>query len=512
MTNLVDILKLNRSGKTTTQFARAINWIHGHQSLEGGIQVSSANSNMYPEVTGYFIPSLINWGEIELAKQFGDALIEVQQDDGSFLDSGSTTKCVFDTGQIVRGLFALYEYTNETKYFQALNKAIEWINSTIGNDGRVNAPDVDVWGGVIPIGILLYALEPALRISKILGLNDLKLESAIALLLSDENLEKFTSVSHFHAYIIEALVDLGEVERAEKSLLPLLEAQNFRNWIPGKPDRKWVCSTAMFQYAVVCFKIGLYKEGEKLFLAAARLQNRSGGWFGSYGWTAKILAPLGRLHPHFGMYFPRTEIPWVVKYFLDSLQLRLEKNFDLVSNTFSNHIDSNDGRLTLVLETIENIKPDKILDLGCGKGRYIKHIVEHFPEIEIHACDISNNVTASLLNLVVVTNGSIVKTPYADNEFEFIFTIEALEHSVNLDAALRELDRILAPNGSVMIIDKNISKLGRLKLPDWEQWFDVDDLAHKLRKRSYAVTIHKKVDYENRKDGLFFALIGQKNG
>ncbi len=512
MTNLKSLLRLHKNGKTTFQFHRSLDWIREHQSSEGGIQVSSVNENMYPEVTGYFIPSLISWGEIELAQQFGEALVEVQQKDGSFLDSGSTTKCVFDTGQIIRGLYALYKETNDKKYFNALIQAIAWINSTIEIDGRVTAPDIEVWGGVIPIGILLYSLEPALRISKVLNLKEEKLELAIDRLLKDENLENFTSVSHFHAYIIEALVDLGQTERAKKALYPMLDKIRFRDWIPGKPNRKWVCSTAMFQYAVVCYKIGLDKEGNRLFLSATNLQNRSGGWYGSYGWVAKIFSPLGRINSYFGMYFPRTEIPWAIKYFLDALNLRLMNNFNLVADTFSEHIDPEDGRLKLVLGAIEELRPRSVLDLGCGKGRYLQHIIQKFPEIDVFACDVSSKVTESLSKVVEVKTGSLVKTPYKDQEFDFIFTIEALEHSVNVEASLKELNRILATQGSLLIIDKNSSKLGRLELPDWEQWFDVNKLALKLEKIGFETTSYANVPYENRNDGLFFGLIGKKNG
>ena len=75
-----------------------------------------------------------------------------------------------------------------------------------------------------------------------------------------------------------------------------------------------------------------------------------------------------------------------------------------------------------------------------------------------------------------------------------------------------ELNRILATQGSLLIIDKNSSELGRLELPDWEQWFDVNKLALKLEKIGFETTSYANVPYENRNDGLFFGLIGKKNG
>ncbi len=507
-------LRLGKKLNNAKRFDRSINWVKNHVSSEGGIQVSSVNSKMYPEVTGYFIPTLLNWGERDLAFSFGAALLSVQQDDGSFLDPSGKAKCVFDTGQIIRGLHALALISSKQDYKLALTNSVKWIASTIDDNGKVSAPDVEVWGGVIPIGVLLYSLEPAFRAASYLGLTseEMRIKVGIQKLLQDDELTDFQSVSHFHAYVLEALVDLGENSRAERSLEWMLGKSDVRGWVPGKPGKKWVCSTAMFQYAVVCFKLGLNSEGERLFKAAAKLQNNSGGWFGSYGIFAKILAPAGRVLPSFSMYFPRTEIPWVNKYFLDSLKLRLEASFELMSPIFSDHISASDGRVRYILDEIEKAKPDTLLDLGCGKGRYIKHIGRHYPCIEIHACDMSTSVTEEILPPVKVTKGSLVKTSYQSESFDFIITVEALEHAVNIDAAILELDRLLLPGGTILIIDKNIKKLGRLKLPDWERWFNASELAQKMKSMNYAVEIELNLEYEGRKDGLFFGLRGRKSG
>jgi malonyl-CoA O-methyltransferase len=495
------------------RFDRSINWVKNHVSTEGGIQVSSVNSKMYPEVTGYFIPTLLNWGERDLAFSFGAALLPVQQDDGSFLDPSGKAKCVFDTGQIIRGLHELALISSNQDYTLALTKSVKWIASTIDKSGKVSAPDVEVWGGIIPMGILLYSLEPAFRAAAYLGLTseEKQIKAGIQKLLQDDQLTDFQSVSHFHASVLEALVDLGENSRAEQSLEWILGKSDFRGWVPGIPGKKWVCSTAMFQYAVVCYKLGLNSEGDKLFQAAAKLQNTSGGWYGSYGFFAKILAPAGRILPKFSMYFPRTEIPWVNKYFLDSLKLRLEASFELMSPIFSDHISANDGRVIYILDEIEKVKPNILLDLGCGKGRYIKHIAKNNPGIEIHACDMSTNVTADIMPPVKVAKGSLVKTAYQSESFDFIIAVEALEHSLNINAAILEMDRLLLPGGTIVIIDKNINKLGRLKLPDWERCFNATELAQKLKSMNYAVEIDLNLEYEGRKDGLFFGLSGRKS-
>ena len=43
----------------------------------------------------------------------------------------------------------------------------------------------------------------------------------------------------------------------------------------------------------------------------------------------------------------------------------------------------------IILEKIENIKPTTIIDIGCGYGRYLKYINNHFSDIELTGVDIS---------------------------------------------------------------------------------------------------------------------------
>jgi ubiquinone/menaquinone biosynthesis C-methylase UbiE len=163
-----------------------------------------------------------------------------------------------------------------------------------------------------------------------------------------------------------------------------------------------------------------------------------------------------------------------------------------------------------VLTKIQGSLPEKVLDLGCGKGRYSKIIAKTFPSITVHCCDISKNVMAKIPENIIKNIGSLIRTPYQVSEFDFLIVIESLEHAVNIEAALREIHRILMPGGTLVIVDKNIGKLGSLKLPDWEQWFDPQKIALSLQGLGFETEIDFNVSYENRQDGLFFAVTAKK--
>ena len=43
---------------------------------------------------------------------------------------------------------------------------------------------------------------------------------------------------------------------------------------------------------------------------------------------------------------------------------------------------------------------------------------------------------------------------------------------------------MLAPGGTLVVIDKNKEKLGALEMPSWERWFDAQELTTILTRRS----------------------------
>src|SRR5258706_15449699 len=85
----------------------AVRWIRRHTIAGGGIAVSSKQRVAYPEVTGYFIPTLLALGERDLALQYSDWLVSVQRSDGAFVGPGTDETFAFDTGQVLRGWTAL---------------------------------------------------------------------------------------------------------------------------------------------------------------------------------------------------------------------------------------------------------------------------------------------------------------------------------------------------------------------------------------------------------------------
>lgn len=513
--DVTGILGLNqlafRSSSTAIAFERSLRWVNKNKIPNGGIAVTSRIKKSYPEVTGYFLESLLDWGERDLAFQFTDYLLDNQDDSGGFFDPSGSSLCLFDTGQVIRGLIRIRNSNYPRDTDVVLQKALRWICNLIQSDGTIEIPEEVIWGGVVPRAISLYALEPALRCA--LLLRDEKAENqinkAISHLIQNEELD-FFSLNHFHAYIVEALQDLGHYDLAREQMADILSQEIHNGKLPAWPKKSWACTTAQFQYAKICYKQGNLIDGDRLFKYGLRHQNRSGGWFGTVGVLGQLLSPLSRLSAKFSRYFPFDEISWANKYFMDSLTERMKVSFENLSHTFSAEIDGNDGRLQLLQSEIRSAFPKSVVDLGCGRGRYLNHLLDEFPEINFQAIDISRKVMEGIPGGVKCLEGSLTNIPLPDESVDFIYAIESLEHAIHIDGSLNEIARVLKPGGSVLIIDKNKYSLRRLKLPDWEQWFSASKLASALNKVGMITRVVQRVPYEQRTDSLFTAWIGKK--
>jgi len=502
---------ISKRRNTHESFAKNIDWIRSHTIEQDGIVVTSRINALYPEVSGYFIDSLYDWGERDLGQAFADNLVEIQDSTGGFLDPSGKSLCVFDTGQVIRGLLRARNSENHTKIDKALGKSIDWINSLIEEDGRITIPEESIWGGVVPRAIVLYALEPALRAAHLLKdtNSQTRFKAAVESMIRNEELN-FVSLNHFHAYIVEALFDLGYKELCETQTQQIRKLISKKGKLPAKPNSNWACSTAQFQYAKIFYKMGDLTTGDLLFTYGRDHQNRSGGWFGTIGFIGQVTSPVSRFIPSFSRYFPFDEISWANKYFMDALNERMVLSFRKLSSTFSSQIDVEDGRLNFVRKTIDEFKPKQILDLGCGRGRYVTQLVSEYPASDFIAVDISKEVMGSISKEVDCRTGSLTDIPAPDSSIDFIFAIESLEHAIHVPGALMEIKRVLRPGGRVLIIDKNKFSLRRFTLPDWEQWFNPRKLAVNLERLGFDVTVTRKIPYEGRQDRLFVAWKGQK--
>lgn len=495
-------------------YKKAISWIEANTIVEKTGKSIINNTNClkgYPEVTGYYIPTLIRWGYREIAIDYAKWLISIQHNDGSWYDTFDQMPYVFDTAQILKGLLAAYSIWSDENVKNSIIKGAMWLTGNIQNDGRFKAADESIWKMPKAYSELihLYCLSPIREVGIQLGKPELlKMVDLSIDYYKQNHMEEilhFDLLSHFYAYVMEALVDLGELELAKAAMNNIGNFQTEDGAVPGYNDVHWVCSTGLFQLALTWFRVGDIERGNKAFSYACRLQNESGGWYGSYP----------SVDDESNDYFAASEISWAVKYFLDALYYKNKAEFDISAPKFMTSIDKDDERYKIILQNTKEaclLGGDiRILDIGCGKGRYLKNLIEDLPDRQCYGVDISKNVIAEKTNQNIVwEEGSLTHIPFRDNNFAMAYTCEALEHAVDIKSAIREMARVVRPDGRIVIVDKNIAALGTLEICEWEQWFDENELAAIMSEFCSEVNIVHDVNYEGYfKEGLFSVWIGK---
>lgn len=267
------------------------------------------------ETTGYFIPTLYQHGEKTLAIELAKWLASRQGSDGSFA-AADGVPYTFDTAQVIRGFLAVLDDLPEVA--EPLRRACNYVDRQIDADGRVHTVSYTQWhlvdGSVFSDYAHVYVLPPMLDAGR-------KLSEPRYIQAAQRGIKYFKEVpdlvefkptlgnlSHIFGYIIEGLVELGEVDLAKKGLLNAAMIQKKNGAIPAYPGVDWVCSTGMAQLAVAWYRLGEREAGDRILQYLQKIQNPSGGFYGSYGRNA--------------LYFADKEIGWAVKYFLDCFLLR----------------------------------------------------------------------------------------------------------------------------------------------------------------------------------------------
>lgn len=495
-------------------YNRAIKWLKSNIVENKGIINNSGMKKPYPEVTGYFIPSLLQWGYRDTAVSFAKWLCDIQKPDGSWYDTEDKQPYIFDSAQILKGLLSIRHLYPEVD--ANIRRGCDWILSNMNEDGRLPSPRENDFGDGKTYGeiIHIYCLSPLVEAGEIFHMPEY-IEKAYRILTyykehEYEQIMQFSLLSHFYAYVMEGLLDMGEEKLVREAMEGVAHLQKESGAVPAYSDVNWVCSTGMFQLALVWFRLGELERGNKAFQYACKLQNVSGGWFGGYLSDERS--------DELNTYFPNSEISWAVKYFLDALYWKNKEEFEKQAPMFKDTLSASDGRYLIIEDILakyvneerESSEPAIIADIGCGKGAYLKNLIRKFPDFQYAAVDLSETVMSYIGNQKIrINQGTLTNIPYDDNTFDFVYTCEALEHAVDIENAIKEMARVTKPNGRIAIIDKNKDMLGYFEIEEWEQWFDEQELCGIMRKYCREISVIKDVGYEEQANDLFYAWIGK---
>jgi 2-polyprenyl-3-methyl-5-hydroxy-6-metoxy-1,4-benzoquinol methylase len=149
-----------------------------------------------------------------------------------------------------------------------------------------------------------------------------------------------------------------------------------------------------------------------------------------------------------------------------------------------------------------NMKGKHVLDAGCGTGRGTERL--NHRGAQVTAVDIGPK-------LVTLTHArypcqalvaSVSQLPFADDTFDVVFSTEVIEHMPDPNMGVREMVRVLKPNGHLVLSTPNwlwqwpvriASSLGLRAFDGFENFLRPSSLRHTLQAEGAVVLEHRGI-------------------
>jgi hypothetical protein len=348
-----------------TQLKHSAEWLI--RSIEKGKGGSCAYfsplmgwSRPYPETSGYLIPTLIRVSNVfndpkylDGALNIGQWLLDIQAQDGSWHGglhpNKSSAGSVFNTGQILKGMMALFEFTGDQKFLDAADNGCNWLASGVNKNGlwpvgdyrasktpsyytHVAWPMLEVWKRTQSAPQRSSAerfLDMALK---------RKLSNGVIGQWGFDN--RSSAFTHTIAYTIRGFQEssrlIGDYSKYGRPMEEILnffikKAELSNGKISGefnealKGNNNYVCLTGNAQLAICVLLMEQEVPDLRLVNAAAKMIDFIGSVQTS-GWFIKSLkGSVAGSYPLWGRYMFMRYPNWSAKYYCDSLMLILSR-------------------------------------------------------------------------------------------------------------------------------------------------------------------------------------------
>lgn len=106
-----------------------------------------------------------------------------------------------------------------------------------------------------------------------------------------------------------------------------------------------------------------------------------------------------------------------------------------------------------IVNSLKSVLPDlkgSLIDIGCGKMPYKKYILENSDVDNYFGLDIENAIEYDV-NIKPDFRWNGISMPFNDNSFDSAFGTEVLEHCPEPNIVLKEINRVLKPNGILFL-------------------------------------------------------------
>ena len=435
---------------------RALRWLCG-------------NCRSDHQLGGAFVPTLLAYGERDLAMELGRRLLSVQCDDGRFAGSDESHDSAFNTSVALDGLLSVSELLPGAT--DAARLAADYLLNRTADCSTELA--------------LLEALPPLVDAAERLSCPGYAEAARHSLdyYAGRPDLVRLGGPTRLLVGRLDALLELDRCDLAEPALAELQKLQRPNGSVCGPDDGRPARADDLARLALCWYRLGWWEPADRAMVWLDAHQRPDGSYRSA-----------------------KTE--WAAKFYLDAHHHRVSQFFSRHAEEFPDEVSIDDGRVAVI---VASVRPGhRVVEVGCGKGRFLNAILVHQPDVHCTGVDPSEGLSRHLPPAIEAVAGTLESIPLPTDSFDVAFSVEAIEHSANPQRAVEEMIRIVRPGGRVIVIDKQRAQWGRLDCPPWEHWPPIHWLTDQLRHGCDHVSA-QPVPYDNNPaDGLMIAWQGRK--
>src|ERR1700675_4573968 len=359
---------------TADALRSVVDWIFRAQRPDGGIaayySLLTGYSESYPEVTGYIIPTLYDFGRLtgDLVARHAiylatDWLVSLQTTSGAFPaglhrsaggPASDAQPSVFNTGQILQGLVRAHAETQtamrNAKILKSAVAAGDWLAAIQQADGSWTGPAAYQGTAHTYYSMVSWALAQLAAESgnpRHAAAADRNIDWVLAHVqpsgwIDGINLRGHPAYLHFIAYVIQGTLECGilrqrddAIEAAAKPAWVLLRKFETHKRLLGtyEPDfrggQRFACLTGNAQMSCVWLRL-FEVTGDLRYLNAALKMNEMLKQLLPVKGRRGVVGGVAGAYPIWGAYQPMRFISWGCKFLADALMMeqRLTREFE----------------------------------------------------------------------------------------------------------------------------------------------------------------------------------------
>lgn len=106
---------------------------------------------------------------------------------------------------------------------------------------------------------------------------------------------------------------------------------------------------------------------------------------------------------------------------------------------------------------------ERVLDVGCGPGRYYSYLQAHHPDVQYYGLDFSSGMMQEHPAPDWLTRGNMADIPFPDNTFDIVLANHVLYLAPDVETALQETKRVLKPKGVLVASTSSLTTMPQFR-------------------------------------------------